>query len=115
MAVSNESLEDFVARRLEERAEELVQDWIDWILGQIDHPVVQALPRWAIRNHIPPVLLSLAKFVRTPSFALREEMLGHLRLHGQIRRDQGYGLRELLAKFDIFGAAGAGRRSSTTS
>lgn len=101
MAVTTETLEDYVARRLEERADELVQDWIDWILRQIDHPLVQALPRQAIRNHIPPVLLSLAKFIRTPAFALREEMLGHLRLHGQIRRDQGYGLRELLAEFDI--------------
>jgi signal transduction histidine kinase len=46
------------------------------------------------------VLQSLARYLVNPIELAREELLGHLRLHGQIRRDQGYSLEEVLAEFD---------------
>lgn len=100
MSDKDNGLAEFVAQRLEGMAGELVEEWIEWIQERSPSPVIQTLPHRALRNHIPPVLLSLAEYMRSPTYALRQAMLGHLRLHGQIRRDQGYDLRDLLAEFD---------------
>ena len=88
------------ATYLEQNAEKLVVEWIDWVQSRVQTTAVSALPDRALRNHVPPILLSLARYLRFPAELAREELLSHLKLHGQIRRDQGYGLREVLAEFD---------------
>lgn len=88
------------ARYVEENAENLVVEWIEWVQARVQTTASSALPDRALRNHVPPVLQSLARYIRSPAELARKELLGHLRLHGQIRRDQGYGLREVLAEFD---------------
>ncbi|MEQ8764390.1 MAG: HAMP domain-containing sensor histidine kinase [Planctomycetota bacterium] len=85
---------------LEENADSLVARWIEWVRERVPTETTTALPERALRNHIPPILRSLAKFIRSPMELTREELLGHLRLHGEIRRDQGYSLQEVLAEFD---------------
>lgn len=85
---------------LSENAEEVVAEWIEWVQQRVPTTTVQALPDRALRNHIPPVLVSLARYIRNPIEIVREELLSHLRLHGQVRRDQGYSLKEVLAEFD---------------
>ena len=85
---------------LSENAEELVAEWIEWVQQRVPTTTVKALPARALRNHIPPVLGSLARYIRNPIEIVREELLSHLRLHGQVRRDQGYSLKEVLAEFD---------------
>lgn len=85
---------------LSENAEELVAEWIEWVQQRVPTTTVKALPARALRNHIPPVLVSLARYIRNPIEIVREELLSHLRLHGQVRRDQGYSLKEVLAEFD---------------
>lgn len=102
MAVQDEarSASTIAADYLAENAEALVGNWIDWLRDDVSTYAIQSLPERALRNHIPPVLLSLADFVREPADLVRDELIGHLRLHGAIRRDQGYALREVLAEFD---------------
>ena len=39
-------------------------------------------------------------YLVNPTYAIREEMLSHLRMHGQIRRDQGYDVRDVMAELD---------------
>jgi hypothetical protein len=41
----------------------------------------------------------LAEYIREPAEFRRDELIGHLRLHGSIRRDQGYCRKEVLAEF----------------
>ncbi len=93
-------LAEFVGRRIRELAESLVERWIEWVRSRVENPLVETLPERALRNHIPPVLDSLGRYVSDPSFAVRSEMLGHLRLHAQMRRDQGYRVKDLLDEFD---------------
>ncbi|MEM6638833.1 MAG: HAMP domain-containing sensor histidine kinase [Pseudomonadota bacterium] len=85
---------------LESHAEALVGQWIDWVRARVASNTMQALPERALRNHIPPVLASLAKYLAHPIELARGELLENLKLHGQIRRDQGYSLAEMLAEFD---------------
>ncbi len=85
---------------LEQNAEALVTSWIEWVRGRVQTTVINALPHRALRNHVPPVLRSLAKFLRNPIELARQDLCNHLRLHGQIRRDQGYSLEEVLAEFE---------------
>lgn len=91
---------EILASELEDKAGEIVDDWMDWLRQRVGTRAVLSLPEPAVRNHIPPVVLALARFLRTPSSATTDEMLGHLRIHAQVRRDQGYDLQELLAEFD---------------
>jgi len=99
----NERVEDlagWMADYLEREADAIVERWIDWLVSRVGTRTVAALPRQAIRNHIPPVLHSIAAYIRAPVEAARSAMLGHLELHANLRRGQGYDLDELLTEFD---------------
>ena len=100
MTALNEKLSVLIADRLDKRADGIVIDWIEWIRSRIKNPTVDALPHRALKNHIPPVIKALTNYIISPTYAVREDMLGHLRLHGQIRRDQGYEAIDLMAEFD---------------
>ena len=100
MTMTADQIAGVMADHLEEAADTLVDQWIDWLQQRFRTRAVRALPRDAIRNHIPPVLRGIAAYLRSPLAAARAEMLGHLRLHAVLRRDQGYDLGELLAEFD---------------
>ncbi|MEZ5397919.1 MAG: HAMP domain-containing sensor histidine kinase [Bryobacterales bacterium] len=95
-----ERVADRVADVLGSQAEQIVADWIDWLKRRVDTGTVGSLPDSALRNHIPPVLHAIARYVRVPLELVRNEVLGHLDLHGHIRWEQGYGIEELLAEFD---------------
>lgn len=90
---------EIAADYLENSADALVETWIDWVRERIATDTISALPERALRNHIPPILVNLAHYLREPIELARSEMLSNLRLHGQIRRDQGYSLEEVLAEF----------------
>lgn len=89
-----------VSALLEGAAEELVTRWIDWIRERVGTSTVHSLPDQALRNHIPPVIRSVARYVEVPLEAVRADLIGHLELHGHLRWQQGYGIEELLAEFD---------------
>jgi signal transduction histidine kinase len=99
-ASMNERVFGVASAYIERNAEALVATWIEWVKARVQTTTVTALPERALRNHVPPVLQSLARYLVNPIELAREELLGHLRLHGQIRRDQGYSLEEVLAEFD---------------
>ncbi len=94
------ALAAFIGERLQAQSDRLVARWIEWVRSRIRNPTIETLPERALRNHIPPVVRSIGRYVADPSYAVRAEMLGHLRLHAQMRRDQGYQVQDLLAEFD---------------
>ncbi|MEL6367881.1 MAG: HAMP domain-containing sensor histidine kinase [Pseudomonadota bacterium] len=94
------SVASTAAEYLEDNASQLVEKWIGWVRSRVPTDTVAALAQRALRNHIPPVLVSLARYLDSPIELARSELRGHLKLHGQIRRDQGYSLEEVLAEFD---------------
>lgn len=98
--VQADELARLVSERLSKRGTEIVEEWVEWVRSRVDNPTVDALPYRALLNHIPPVVQALTKYLLSPSFAVREEMLGHLKIHGQIRRDQGYEATDVMAEFD---------------
>lgn len=89
-----------MADYLEREADSIVERWVDWLQNRVSTRAISGLPRDAIRNHIPPVLRSIADYIRAPVEAARSAMLGHLELHANLRRGQGYDLDELLTEFD---------------
>ncbi len=91
---------DLAARFLLEQGDRIVRRWIEWVRERVETTTTSALPTRALENHIPPVVGSLARFIANPIEAARGDLLGHLRLHGQIRRDQGYSQMEVLLEFD---------------
>lgn len=94
------ALADRVATMLERRADDLVATWIEWLRERVSTRTIRSLPDQALRNHIPPVLIAIASYVRTPLELVRAELLGHLQLHGKLRWEQGYDIEEVLAEFD---------------
>lgn len=100
MKVASLSTSELASDYLKTEADALVAEWIAWCRNRIQTSAVASLPIKALENHIPPVVQSLSRFVANPVEALRTELIGHLRMHGQIRRDQGYALEEVIAEFD---------------
>ena len=101
--MANMGEDDFarwVADVLEAHTEPLVDAWVDGLQREAGRRMPRLLPREALRDHIPPVLRSLAKAVRTPPYSAHDDILGHLRLHAQLRRSQGYDVQELLSEFE---------------
>ena len=88
------------ARYLDRNSDKLVESWIDWVKSRVQTGTPAALPDRALRNHVPPIVKSLARYVRNPIEFARQELLANLQLHGQVRRDQGYSLQEVLAEFE---------------
>lgn len=95
-----QALAGAVSEHLHGRAEDIVNEWVEWVLSRESAPPAERLSFSGVRNHIPPVIENLGHYVRNPVFAVREEMLGHLRMHGRIRRDQGYDLGDTMAELD---------------
>src|SRR5690606_120518 len=95
-----QALAEAMGDHLESESDKVVDRWIDWIQVHVGTRTIKSLPRQELLNHIPPVVRSLAQYVRSPVQAIRAEMLGHLRLHARIRRSQGYDIQALLAEFD---------------
>jgi signal transduction histidine kinase len=94
------SLRDYLADTLQRCTEQIVQEWIEWLHSRVGTRTIHALPERALRDHIPPVLRSISSFLRAPIEAVRSETMAHLRLHAQIRQQQGYDIQELLLELD---------------
>ena len=99
-AAGLEQLSRILSERLSERSDALVERWIDWLGTRAPTRTTSALDREALRDHIPPVLRSLCDYIYEPLDLVRQEMLDNLRIHAEVRRDQGYDVQELLAEFD---------------
>jgi len=89
-----------IADALDQQADDILREWLAWLRENSLTRAIHALPQQALENHIPPVLRILADFLRNPVAAVRDETVGHLRMHAQIRKEQGYDLQELMIEFD---------------
>jgi signal transduction histidine kinase len=98
------ALAAFLADQLSEQSDALVDEWIDWLVNRIGLRPARVLPKEAIRDHMPPVVRGIAEFLRMPLTVVRSELTGHLRLHAQLRRDQGYDIEELIQEYEALGS-----------
>jgi len=99
-SMSEADFAEWVAEVLDAEGPNLVDDWIDGLQHEAGRRLPRLLPKDALRNHIPPVLRAVAEALRTPLYTAHDDILGHLRLHAQLRRSQGYDVQELLSEFE---------------
>ncbi len=100
MPNNQSQLRSRIADALEQEANDIVREWIEWLLTRVGTRAIHALPIKALENHIPCVVQSLSAFLRAPVEVVQSETIGHLRLHAQVRKEQGYDVQELMVEFD---------------
>jgi len=95
----SEALYDHFASAIHERADEIVEEWIEWIIDGASIRPARMLPREAIRDHIPEVVRAVAEALRGPPEVVNEA-LNALKTHARLRYDQGYDIQELLKEYE---------------
>ncbi|MGF1511068.1 MAG: sensor histidine kinase [Myxococcota bacterium] len=100
MTESEADLTRWLCEKLREGAPTVVENWLDALRNRISTRSAQVLSETALKNHIPPVICSIADYVESPREAGRSTLLGQLRTHAKVRFDQGYDIQELLLEFD---------------
>jgi signal transduction histidine kinase len=98
--VSERSLVEFFADELSRQSDELVEEWIEWLVEHLKLQPALGLPKDSIRDHMPQIVRGIAEFLRMPLRVVRYELMGHLRLHAQVRSEQGYGIEELIQEYE---------------
>lgn len=94
------ALARFVADRLDERADEILTEWTNRLRSRTENPTIDGPTYRALGDHIAPVLKAVSRHLLNPSVSMCEELLGQLKLLGQIRHDQGYAATDLVLEFD---------------
>jgi signal transduction histidine kinase len=90
-----------VASLVEERSNGIVDRWLAYLAERLSLRPVSLLPTAAMRDHMPDVLRGLAGTLRAPGGGLTLEAIEHLSELARLRREQGYGVQEILIEFDM--------------
>lgn len=103
MLQSEGKLRASIAEALQESANSLTADWVKLVSERLDVERRDVLPSEYLLDHIPECLHAIAEFIERPdrgfpTALVRDKMsaLAHM------RRYQGFGIRELLAEYEIF-------------
>ena len=94
-------LNDFIADGLGERADDLTHAWINQLGQRLGVRPARLVPAEELLDHIPELLRGVADFIRLPIESVKSEVIGHLRLLAELRREQGYDIEELLIEFEV--------------
>lgn len=90
---------------LDERAESLTRRWVERLVERLDVDGRDALPSDSLLNHIPTILSHIAEYVRDPDSEILEEVVVEdLRTLADLRREQGFGVAEVVEEFEILSA-----------
>jgi signal transduction histidine kinase len=93
-----------LADRIATRSEALTRDWIDILRDQLEVDARDVFPSDDLLNHIPDILDRVAAFIADPETALLEALVVEdLSRLADLRRRQGFGVRELLREYRILG------------
>lgn len=93
-------LDLYAAGKLEEEVEDLVEEWIEDLSRKVGLRPSRFLPSDELRDHVPSILLGVSRHLATPTTSVRAEVLDRIRLHGELRREQGFDLEEILIEFE---------------
>ena len=103
MLESERKLRASIAEALREKANSLTAEWVEIVSERLDVERRDVLPSEYLLDHIPECLHGIAAFIERPEHGfptglVRDKMsaLAHM------RRYQGFGIRELLAEYEIF-------------
>lgn len=93
-----------LADRITTRSEALTREWIDILRDQLEVDARDVFPSDDFLNHIPEILRRVAEFIADPETALLEALvIEDLSRLAELRRRQGFGVRELLREYRILG------------
>lgn len=96
------SFAQFLGDRIAEGNERLTREWLETLRSQLRVDAEDVFPSDDLLNHIPLVLERVAAFVADPDVALLEAfMVEDLSRLAELRRRQGFGVRELLREYQI--------------
>lgn len=104
-AVPPSSFADFIADRVDQRAEQITRDWVDILEERLRTTPERVLPTESILNHIPNILREIADFIRNPpDDPLTHFVMEDLAALAELRRRQGFAIEEILGEFEILSA-----------
>lgn len=92
----------FLGDRIAARNEDLTRRWVETLRGQLQVDARDIFPSDDLLNHIPDVLQRVAAFVAEPDAVVLEALVVEdLSRLAELRRRQGFGVRELLREYQI--------------
>lgn len=92
----------FLGDRIAARTEDLTRQWVETLKDQLEVDARDVFPSDDLLNHIPDVLGRVAEFVADPEAILLEALvLEDLARLAELRRRQGFGVRELLREYQL--------------
>jgi signal transduction histidine kinase len=91
-------LRERIASHFEDNADAITDAWLEILRRRLRLQLVQLLPTEELRDHIPLVIASVGTSLRLLGRNPAEEVIAHLRVLSELRRDQSYAVVEVLAE-----------------
>lgn len=92
----------FLGDRIQSRSADLTHRWLELLTDQIQVEARDVFPSEDLLNHVPGVLKRLGAFVADSGETLLEALvIEDLSRLAELRRRQGYGVRELLREYQV--------------
>jgi signal transduction histidine kinase len=99
---STPTLSEHLASILTGRSSEIARRWVRTLEERLAVEPKRVVPSDALLNHIPKILDHVAPHVPNPDGDVEEAwVVNDLRRLAELRRSQGYGLREVLEEFEL--------------
>lgn len=99
------TLRTYMADALRREAPRLTAAWVDAVSGRLDVDRREVLPSELLLDLIPECLQSIADSVENAEPQLPLELIrDHIGVLVHLRRNQGFGVNELLAEYEVLGS-----------
>lgn len=105
------SIGTLLGERLRERAERIASEWLARLLERLPERPNNVFPEQSLLDHVPELVERIGASLSSataPEDMLGADVLHEIQLLAQLRRAQGYDLRELLAELEVLGEVVAG-------
>lgn len=103
MLESERTLRASIAEALREKANSLTAEWVELVSERLDVERRDVLPSEYLLDHIPECLHGIAAFIERPDHGFPTGLVrDRMSALAHMRRYQGFGIRELLAEYEIF-------------
>jgi signal transduction histidine kinase len=98
-------LREKVASHLETNAHQLTDAWLQVLQRRLRLRLVRLLPTEELRDHIPLVIASVGNSLRLVGPNPTDEIMTHLQVLSELRRNQGYPVVEVLSELQVLTAS----------
>jgi signal transduction histidine kinase len=106
VSLERSSIGSLLGNRLRERADQIAAEWLARLLERLPERPNDIFPERNLLDHVPELVERIGTSLSSataPEDVLSADVLHELRLLAQLRRAQGYDLRELLAELEVLG------------